>query len=148
MNQCLSFILNKYTSFPVFPQYKHHRVFIYIQCKEQYHWYNWITYGERMKLKHLFLNTSQCGVMTLHYSDAGEAPLAPICIPHEKQNQKQTKTKGPKFTFEKFYKPRGKKLTRLLYCVNFKTQLLHELQMKILNILQKSNNSCYVSIHP
>lgn len=145
MNQCLSFILNKYTSFPVFPQYKHHRVFIYIQCKEQYHWYNWITSGERMKLKHLFLNTSQCGVITLHYSDAGEAPLAPICIPHEKQNQKQ---KAVNSLLKNSTSHGKKKLTRLLYCVNFKTQLLHELQMKILNILQKSNNSCYVSIHP
>lgn len=44
-----------------------------------------------MKLKHLFLNTFQCGVIILHYSDVGEAPLAPICIPHEKQktNKKQ-----------------------------------------------------------
>jgi hypothetical protein len=44
-----------------------------------------------MKLKHLFLNTFQCGVIILHYSDVGEAPLAPICIPHEKQNKKTNK---------------------------------------------------------
>lgn len=72
-----------------------------------------------MKLKHLFLNTSQCGVITFHYSDVGEAPLAPICIPHEKQkqNQTKTKTKGPKFTFEKFYKPKKKKKnTTALLC--------------------------------
>lgn len=60
-----------------------------------------------MKLKHLFLNTFQCGVIILHYSDVGEAPLAPICIPHEKQNKTKNKqkTKSPKFTFKKFYKP-------------------------------------------
>lgn len=41
-----AFILNKYISFPVFPQYKHCGVFIYIQCKEKYHWYNWTTSGK------------------------------------------------------------------------------------------------------
>lgn len=88
-----AFILNKYISFPVFPQYKHCGVFIYIQCKEKYHWYNWTTSGERMKLKHLFLNTFQCGVIILHYSDVGESPLAPICIPHENQNKNKQKPK-------------------------------------------------------
>lgn len=82
--------------------------------------------------------------MILHYSDVGEALLAPICIPHEKQNKKNYK-----FTLKNFSSHNKKKFwTGLLYCVNFKTQLLHELQMKILNILQKSNNSCYVSILP
>lgn len=62
-----------------------------------------------MKLKHLFLNTFQCGVIILHYSDVGEAPLAPICISHEKQNKKnKQKTKSPKYTFKKFYKPQKK----------------------------------------
>lgn len=55
-----------------------------------------------MKLKHLFLNTFLCGVIILHYSDVGEAPLAPICIPHEKQNKTKNKqTKSPKFTLKK-----------------------------------------------
>lgn len=72
INQCLkrqqitqpSSITNIF-SFPVSPQYKHCGVFIYIQCKEQYHRYNWNASGERINLKHLFLNTFQCGTMIL-----------------------------------------------------------------------------------
>lgn len=62
---------------------------LYIQCKKQYHRYICNTSEETIKLKNkknLVLNTFQCGVIMilLHYSDGGEALIAPICIPHEK----------------------------------------------------------------
>lgn len=68
---------------------------LYIQCKEQYHRYISNTSEERIKAETTpSPNTFQCGVIMvlLHYSDWGEALIAPICIPHGGK-------KNPKITF-------------------------------------------------
>lgn len=63
-----TFIFYKYASSQNLPNINTMEC-LYIQCKEQYHQYNWNASEQRLKLKHLFLNTFQCGVIMilLHY---------------------------------------------------------------------------------